>query len=55
MALTQMACVGAGMEQESRYLKALAAAQRYSLEGDTLLIYTAGSDPPLGFTRLGRQ
>lgn len=52
MGSTQMACVGPGMEQESRYLKALAAAQRYSLEGDMLVIYTAGSDRPLRFTRV---
>jgi hypothetical protein len=39
------------MGQEGKYFKALAAAQRYSLEGDTLLIYTAGSDRPLRFTR----
>jgi putative lipoprotein len=52
MGATLMACVGPGMEQEGRYLKALGAARRYSLEGDTLLIYTAGSDRPLLFTRL---
>jgi putative lipoprotein len=52
MGSTQMACVGPGMEQEGRYLKALAAAQRFSLAGNTLLIYIAGSDQPLRFTRL---
>ena len=52
MGATLMACVGPGMEQEGRYLKALGAARRYSLEADTLLIYTAGSDRPLRFTRL---
>jgi heat shock protein HslJ len=52
MGATLMACVGPGMEQEGRYLKALAAAQRFSLAGDTLLIYTAGSNQPLRFTRL---
>jgi putative lipoprotein len=52
MGATLMACVGPGMEQEGRYLKALAAARRYSLEGDALLIYTAGTDRPLLFTRL---
>jgi heat shock protein HslJ len=52
MGATLMACVGPGMEQEGRYLKALAAAQRYSTQGDELLIYTAGSDRPLRFTRL---
>jgi putative lipoprotein len=52
MGATLMACVGPGMEQEGRYLKALAAAQRYSTQGDGLLIYTAGSDRPLRFTRL---
>jgi putative lipoprotein len=52
MGATLMACVGPGMEQEGRYLKALAAARRFSLAGDTLLIYIAGSDQPLRFTRL---
>ncbi|MGH7629040.1 MAG: YbaY family lipoprotein [Gemmatimonadales bacterium] len=48
---TRMACAEPVMAQEGKYLKALAAAERYSLDGDVLLIYSAGTDRPLRFTR----
>ncbi len=51
MGSTQMACVEALMNQESRYLRALGAAERYTLNGDELLVYSAGLDKPLRFTR----
>ena len=48
---TKMACPGGGSEQEARYLGALRAAQRYEVQGDTLLIHAQGTDQPLRFVR----
>jgi putative lipoprotein len=47
---TRMACPEPVMAQEGRYLKALAGAERYSVEGDVLQIYLEGTDRPLRFT-----
>jgi len=44
---TKMACIGGASEQESRYLGALQKAQRYEVQGDTLLIHAQGMDQPL--------
>ncbi|MDQ7743341.1 META domain-containing protein [Hydrogenophaga pseudoflava] len=48
---TKMACLGGASEQESRYLGALQKAQRYELQGDTLLIHAQGLDQPLRLVR----
>lgn len=48
---TKMACAGGASEQESRYLGALRNAQRYEVQGDTLLIHAQGLDQPLRFVR----
>jgi heat shock protein HslJ len=48
---TKMACPGGASEQESRYLGALRGAQRYEVQGDTLLIHAQGMDQPLRFVR----
>ncbi len=48
---TRMACAEAVMNQESRYLKALQDAERYSVEGSVLLVYAKGMEQPLRFTR----
>jgi heat shock protein HslJ len=48
---TRKACVEAVMTQESRYLKALQDAERYALDGSTLLIFAKGQGRPLRFTR----
>ena len=48
---TKMACMGPAMAQESRYLAALKKAQRYELQGDTLLIHVDGMAQPLRFVR----
>lgn len=48
---TKMACLGGASEQESRYLGALQKAQRYEVQGDTLLIHAQGMDQPLRFVR----
>jgi heat shock protein HslJ len=52
LASTRMACAdNAVSSQETEYLKALAAARRFELKDSTLLIYAAGYDKPLRFTR----
>lgn len=48
---TKMACIGGASEQESRYLGALQKAQRYEVQGDTLLIHSEGANQPLRFVR----
>jgi heat shock protein HslJ len=48
---TRMACPGGIGEQETRYLGALQKAQRYEVQGDTLLIHAQGMDKPLRFVR----
>ena len=48
---TRMACVAAVAVQEAKYLKALADAERFVLDGSVLLIYARGMDKPLRFTR----
>jgi heat shock protein HslJ len=51
LATTQMACVPAVMDQESRYLKALQAAERCVFDGPYLLVYSKGMAKPLRFIR----
>ena len=47
-----MACMNDGVsQQEDHYLKALAAATRYTVENGDLLIYCESSENPLRFTR----
>lgn len=48
---TKMACLGGASQQESRYLAALRGAQRYEVQGDTLLIHSQGMEQPLRFVR----
>jgi putative lipoprotein len=47
---TMVACAEALMNQETKYLKALQSAERYSLEGPYLLIYSKGLAKPLRLT-----
>lgn len=50
MASTRMACMDNGVsDQEDRYLKALAAATRYAMDGGALLIFCDGYPKPLRF------
>jgi len=49
LASTRRACAEAVMSQESRYLAALGAAQRFEVSGSTLLIHTADGGQPLRF------
>lgn len=48
---TRMACAEAVGNQEGEYLKALRNAERFTLDGSTLLIYCKGLDKPLRFHR----
>ena len=49
LATTQMACAAAVMDQETRYLKALQAAERLVFDGPYLLLYAKGMEKPLRF------
>jgi heat shock protein HslJ len=49
---TRMACPEAVMNQEGQYFKALEGAERYTRNGDELLVYAQGFDKPLRFTRM---
>jgi len=51
MASTRMSCEEAVNNQESKYLRALGAAERFTLESTTLLIYSRGMEKPLRFAR----
>jgi heat shock protein HslJ len=52
LASTRMACVDSDVsKQEDTYFKALNAATRFAYQDPYLLIYAAGFDKPLRFTR----
>lgn len=51
LASTRRACPPAVMDQESKYLKALEAADRLEAMGSYLLLHCKGYDKPLRFTR----
>jgi putative lipoprotein len=51
LAATQMACPESVGAQEARYLKALAAAERYAFDGPALQIFSKGLSSPLRFVR----
>ena len=51
MGSTKMACMGPANEQEARYLAALQKAERYELQGRTLLIHVNGMAQPLRFAQ----
>ncbi|HYZ84443.1 MAG TPA: META domain-containing protein [Bryobacteraceae bacterium] len=49
---TKRACADpAMMNQENQYLRALQSAEHFELQGDTLLVYSAGEAKPLRFRR----
>jgi heat shock protein HslJ len=51
LASTKMACVdAAATAQETKYLDALQKAERFELDGSTLLIYSTASEKPLRFS-----
>ena len=52
LAGTKMMCPEAVMDQEDRYHQALGAVDRVVADGPYLLIYVAGSEQPLRFTRM---
>jgi heat shock protein HslJ len=43
LAMTKMACLGPAMAQETHFTQALARTDRWSLEGETLLLHAADS------------
>jgi len=49
---TQMACPDPIGAQEARYFAALRAAERFTLDGDTLQVFGAGTAAPLRFSRV---
>jgi heat shock protein HslJ len=49
---TRMACAEAVMNQETKYLEALQAAERFEWKAPYLLIYCKGFEKPLRFTRI---
>lgn len=51
LGVTRMACPEAVMDQETKYLKALQAAERFEQKGSYLLLYCKGLEKPLSFTR----
>jgi heat shock protein HslJ len=51
LASTKMACVdAAATAQETKYLDALQKAERFELDGSTLIIYSTASEKPLRFS-----
>ncbi|MBW4469809.1 MAG: META domain-containing protein [Stenomitos rutilans HA7619-LM2] len=52
IASTKRLCPPAVMDQENRYFQALQNAERVTLEGPYLLVYSQGTKTPLRFTRL---
>ncbi len=52
-AATRMLCPGAAMDQETRFFDALRRVERFDYEGDTLLLYSAGSEVPMRLRRAG--
>src|ERR1700759_3192201 len=52
---TRMACPEPIMAQESKYLEALQAAERFEWKDPYLLVYCRGLDKPLRFTRMASQ
>jgi heat shock protein HslJ len=51
LAASRMACPEAVMNQETKYLEALQAAERFEWKDPYLLIYCKGFEKPLRFTR----
>jgi heat shock protein HslJ len=52
LASSRMACPEAVMNQESKYLDALQAAERFEWKDSHLLIYCKDCEKPLRFTRM---
>ena len=52
LAGTKMMCPEAVMDQEDQFHQALGAVDRVAVDGPFLLIYLAGSEMPLRFTRM---
>ena len=48
---TRMACAEPLSSQETKYFKALESAERFTIEGDSLVIHSSALVEPLRFTR----
>ncbi len=48
---TKMACGQDASERESRYFELLSKAERFAIDGSTLLIYSSGSEKPMRLAR----
>jgi heat shock protein HslJ len=48
---TRMACAGPAMDQETKYLNALQAAERFEWKDPELMVYCKGYEKPLRFIR----
>ena len=46
---TKKLCPSALMDQETKYLRALEGAERFTIEGAALTVYSQGLDKPLRF------
>lgn len=55
LASTRMACAEPAMKQETQYLAALQAAERYEWKSPNLLIYYKGSEKPLRFVKVEKS
>jgi heat shock protein HslJ len=51
LGLTRMACPAPVLDQETRYLNALRAAERYEIRNSELLIFSKGLDKPVRFKK----
>lgn len=51
---SRMACPEPVSQQEAKYLAALQAAERFTLEGSALLLFSEGAEEPLRFVRDSR-
>jgi heat shock protein HslJ len=51
---TRMACEGALMDQETKYLNALQAAERFEWKDPELVVYCKGYEKPLRFRRAAK-
>lgn len=53
LATTRMACLSPAVSnQEAKYLKALQNAERITMDGPYLLVYSNGLDKPLRYTKM---
>lgn len=52
---SKVVCDPANLDQETRFLDALARAERYEIDGTVMLLYSAGSQQPMRLVRLNEM